>query len=287
MLFENLPPLDIKSFINTAVILISLAGFLAIWRGAQGIRASYSITYIRVRRARVAAGWRLILLGIIMVFAGFFIKIYGEPVIYNYVPVTPTPTLTPTETPMPSLTSIPSSPEDIPAALTTEEPISVEGTQTPHIPIAVEVLFEGQVTPPADAVFSPLTFSHGVDADYIPEDPATEFDNPVGHLYASFSYDKMAAGVQWTALWYRENELVYFETMVWEQEWGTGGYGFTDWNPDPGEWLSGNYYVEVYAGHELKVEGTFTVYGTPPTATLAPIQPTTPIIATFTITPTP
>jgi hypothetical protein len=287
MTFENLPPLDIKSFINTVVVLIIIGGILAFWRGVQGIRSSYTINYIRVRRARVAAGWRLVFFSILLMFIGVLIKFYGEPVAYRYIPVTPTPTWTPTETPLPVFTSITLSTPEAPLALTPGEPEALTGTQTPQIPMVVEVMFEGQVTPPADAIFSPLTFSRGLDAEYNPQDPGTEFDNPVGHLYASFSYDKMLAGVQWTALWYREAELVHYETMVWEQDWGTGGYGFTDWNPDPSDWLPGNYWVEIFVGHAPKRVGTFTVFGMPPTPTLSPIQPTVPVIATFTSTTTP
>jgi hypothetical protein len=287
MSFENLPPLDIKSFVNTVVVLIILGGILSVWRGVQGIRASYTINYIRVRRVRVAAGWRLIFFGFLLVFIGAIVKFYGEPLAYEYIPITPTPTWTPTETPLPTITPIPTS---TPETLVDSEPgeaLSPAGTATPHIPMAVEVMFEGQVTPPADAVFSPLTFSRGLDASYTPQDPGTEFDNPVGHLYASFSYDKMLPGVQWTALWYREAELVHYETMVWEQEWGSGGYGFTDWDPDPSDWLPGNYWVEIFVGHTPKTVGTFTVYGVPPTETLSPIQPTLPVVATFTSTSTP
>jgi len=287
MSFENLPPLDVKSFVNTVVVLIILGGILSFWRGVQGIRSSNTINYIRVRRARVAAGWRLILFGFVLVFLGSIIKLYGEPVAYRYFPVTATPTWTPTETPLPTFTLIPTSTPEAPADSESGESSQLAGTPTPHIPMAVEALFEGQATPPAEAVFSPLTFSHGLDASYTPQDPGTEFDNPVGHLYASFSYDQMIPGVQWTALWYREAELVYYETMVWEQEWGSGGYGFTDWDPDPGDWLPGNYWVEIFVGHTPKTIGTFTVYGIPPTETLSPIQPTLPVVATFTSSPTP
>lgn len=287
MPFENLPPLDIKSFINTFVILIVFGGILILRRGIQGIRSSYRINYIRVRRTHVSAGRRLIFFGFIVVFAGVLIKLFGEPIAYRYIPITLTPTWTPTGTPLPTITMIPTSTLEVPTDSGAVVSVTSEGTPTPHIPMAVEVMFEGQVTPPADAVFSPLTFSHGIDASYTPQDPGTEFENPVGHLYASFSYDKMASGVQWTALWYREVELVHYETMVWEEEWGSGGYGFTDWDPEPSEWLPGNYWVEVFVGHTPKTVGTFTVYGIPPTATLSVFQSTLPVVSTITSTPTP
>jgi hypothetical protein len=287
MSLENLPPLDIATFINTAMVLIIFIGMFVFWRGVQGIRDSMSINFIRVRRARVAAGWRMMFLGFFLAAIGLLLKVYGEPMAYRYIPVTPTPTITPTAIPLPSITPTPPGTSVSAITLTPAESFASSGTQTPHIPMVVEVMFEGLVTPPADAIFSPLTFSRGLDADYNPRDPGTEFANPVGHLYASFSYDKMLPGVQWTALWYREVELVHFETMVWEPEWGTGGYGFTDWDPDPAEWLPGNYFVQVFAGHVPKKTGNFVVTGAQPTETLSPIQPTVPILATYTSTATP
>jgi hypothetical protein len=97
----------------------------------------------------------------------------------------------------------------------------------------------------------------------------------------------MAEGVQWTALWYREAELVHFETMVWERDWGSGGYGFTDWNPSPSEWLPGNYYVLIFVGHVPKRMGSFVVSGLPPTATIPLAQPTALILVTNTPSPAP
>ncbi len=287
MFFENLPPLDIKTFINTVMVLMIFGGILILWRGFQELRFSSSTSFIRVRRARVSAGWRLMFSGFILAGVGLLLKVYGEPLAYRYIPITATPTLAPTETAVPSVTLFPSSTPIPSITLAPADPNAQVNTPTPHIPLVVEVMFEGQVTPPADAVFSPLTFSHGLDASYNPRDPGIEFTNPVGHLYASFSYDKMAEGVQWTALWYREAELVHFETMVWEKDWGSGGYGFTDWDPNPTEWFPGNYYVVIFAGYVPKITGSFVVSGLPPTVTLPLIQPTALILATYTPSPTP
>ena len=100
-------------------------------------------------------------------------------------------------------------------------------------------------------------------------------------MYAIFSYDKMADGVQWTALWYRGGDLVYFETKPWEG--GTGGFGFSDWQPEPEGWQPGDYIVHIFVGMELKVTGAFSVSGFPPTET--PTQSSTPTL-TNTLTPT-
>jgi len=96
-------------------------------------------------------------------------------------------------------------------------------------------------------------------------------------MYALFSYDQMADGSQWTALWYREDELVHYETIPWNG--GSGGLGYTDWQPEPYEWLPGTYEVQIFVGTIWKVSGQFTVEGNPPT----PIPSKTP---TPTNTPT-
>jgi type VI secretion system secreted protein VgrG len=127
----------------------------------------------------------------------------------------------------------------------------------------IEALFESVVTPNPQAVFSPMEFSteyDGVSAI----NPQTVFQSPVGHLYGAFSYDGMIPGAQWTAVWLRDGELVHYETKPWDGT--TGGYGYTDWNPDPSEWLPGTYQVQIFVGLDWKVVGQFVVQGEPPTA---------------------
>src|SRR4030043_18886 len=97
--------------------------------------------------------------------------------------------------------------------------------------------------PTPAAVFSPLQFAQALDKDFVPIDPATVFQNPVGHLYAQFTYDKMTPGAQWSALWYFGNELVYYETDPWDG--GPGGVGYSDWNPEPSMWRVGEYEVQI------------------------------------------
>ena len=97
-------------------------------------------------------------------------------------------------------------------------------------------------------------------------------------MYALYSYDGMVDGVQWTALWYRDGELVHFETRPWIG--GTGGWDYSDWNPDPQEWLPGRYTVYIFVGTRLVTQGSFVVEGEPPTLTPTP----SPTVA---VTPTP
>ncbi|MDP3185938.1 MAG: hypothetical protein Q8M58_11740, partial [Anaerolineales bacterium] len=118
--------------------------------------------------------------------------------------------------------------------------------------------------------------------------PSTVFQNPVRHMYAAFTYDQMVPGAQWTALWYRDGKLVHFETKPWDG--AVGGYGFTDWNPPPVEWLPGTYVVQIFVGVDWKVVGQFIVQGEPSTSTptLTPsLSPTPTLTRTPSRTPTP
>ena len=93
-------------------------------------------------------------------------------------------------------------------------------------------------------------------------------------MCAVFSYDQMIPGSQWTALWYRNNELVHYETIPWDGE--VGGYGFTEWKAPAEEWLPGTYEVRIFVGLDWKVVGQFILQGDAPTK-----------IPTLTVTPSP
>jgi type VI secretion system secreted protein VgrG len=73
----------------------------------------------------------------------------------------------------------------------------------------------------------------------------------------------MVRGAQWTALWFRNGELVHYESKPWDGE--TGGLGYTDWQPAASEWLPGIYEVQIFVGIDWKISGNFTVEGDAPT----------------------
>jgi len=261
----NFPALDIRSFMLVLVALLAIVALITFFTGVRSIRDSRRLRYYRLRRSRLVAGWRTILISLILAGVTFVVSRFGEPVVYSVYRVSPTPTRPPTETVAPTITETPTPSLSPTLTPTLSESLTPTLTPTPHVPIAVEVQFSASITPPADAVFSPLRFAQGIDLAYNPIDPSQSFNNPITKMYAIFSYDKMADGVQWTALWYRDGELVYFETKPWEG--GTGGFGFSDWQPMPEAWQPGNYQVHIFIGLELKVSGEFSVSGFPPTIT--------------------
>ncbi|MCB2179595.1 hypothetical protein KQH54_00570 [bacterium] len=276
------------------VILLGLAAIFTFVSGVRTIRQSQRLTYYRLRRSRLIFGWRMVFISLGLIGITFLVNQFGEPLAYSVYTVSPTPSPVPTATLTPTITETPTITLTPTITPTLSESYTPTPSPTPHVPLAVEAQFSASITPPASSLFSPLTFATGLDAYYNPISPGTSFTNPVGHLYAIFSYDGMSDGAQWTALWFRDSELVYFETQVWAG--GTGGLGYTDWDPDPTEWEPGLYTVQIFVGLDFKVGADFEVVGMPATATftstLTPTQTytTTPTLTptrTITLTPTP
>lgn len=274
---------DIHTGVQTALLILGLMVVMFVWRGIRSITTARRLPFFRMRRERMVRGWRLLFFSVILIIAAFLLNSRAEPLIYSFFPPTATVTLTPTITITPTISLTPTitlSPTITRTPSVTDTPTI---TPTPYIPLAVEAVFSSTVTPNPDSVFSELIFTDGLDEEYRPIEQGTEFENPIDHMYAIFSYDGMVKGSQWTALWYRGDELVHYETIPWDGE--TGGLGYTDWNPDSSEWLPGEYEVQLFVGLIWKQSGRFTVTGIPPTP--APTDtPTKTLTPTRTTTPT-
>ena len=269
--------LDIHTAVQTALVISVVALVLSIWFGVQSIRKARSLPFFRMRRETMTRGWRLLLWGFFFALLIFLLNTQAEPIIYRVFPPTATFTFTPTITLTPSITLSPTITLTPSITLTPAISNTPTTSPTPNLPLAVQLEFESTITPNPQAVFSDLTFTDGLDSQYRPLKPGEIFQNPVNHMYAIFSYDQMVVGSQWTALWYRNGELVHFETIPWNG--GSGGLGYTDWEPDPSEWHIGLYEVQIFVGEIWRQSGQFTVEGEPPTPRPSPT-------ATATTTPT-
>jgi type VI secretion system secreted protein VgrG len=270
--------LDIHTAVITALVISSILIVFTLWSGIRSIRKARTLKFFRMRRDRMVAGWRFIFFTFLLAGFAFFLYRYAEPVIYNFFPPTATLTNTPTITSTPTISQTPTITVSPSITITPSETDTPTVTTTPRVPLAVESEFESTITPNPEAIFSPLQFAQELDENFQPINPNTVFQNPVGHLYAQFSYDQMTVGAQWTALWYRGDELVNYETKPWDGQ--VGGWGYSDWNPEPHQWLPGEYEVQIFVGEEWKVSGRFLVEGQPPTAVPSPTN-------TFTASPSP
>jgi hypothetical protein len=262
--------IDVHSTVLTTAIIIGVAAIISLFFGIKHISKSNKIPFYAKRHALMVRGWRLILAALVLIPLGWVILSYSEPVIYQYYSPSPTTTRTPTITRTPSITLTPT----ITRTPSMTDTPSI--TSTPSMPQEIAEEFEAEIEANQDAVFSSIQFSGSLNSNLQPVDPSLQFENPVGHLYGAYSYNNMTDGTQWTALWYWEGELVHYETSLWEG--GTGGYGYTDWNPSSDKWQPGVYEVQIFIGTDWMVSGTFTVTGEPPTPTITntPTQTPTP-----------
>jgi hypothetical protein len=230
------------------------------------------LTFYRLRQSRISSAWWMFGGALLLVIVAILVPVFGTPVAYHYFPPSPTvaPTLTPSVVPTitlsPTITLMPTI-TDTPLVSVTPT-----GTATPYLPLVVEAQFVSVVTPNPDAVISPLVFDIKLQ-NSLPVSPSTLFRNPITVVYASFSYDKMMPGAQWSAVWYRNGEYVFHESYPWNG--GTGGYYYSECASPAGGWQPGVYTVQIFVGVDFKRAGSFTVEGdapaTPvPTATLSP-----------------
>jgi hypothetical protein len=274
--------MDIRAGIIAAIVLSAIGALLVFRSGYRAWMSARRLTFYRIRRQREKAGLFTVLISLILFGFAFILFRYGEPVAYRFFPPSPTITLTPTTTVSPTITL---SPTITPSPTITETPSVTDTatiTPTPFIPPAIEVLFESEVTPNANAVFSPLQFTRNC-ADFNNYTAETVFQNPINYMCAVFTYDQMTPGAQWTALWFRDGKLVHYETIPWNGE--TGGYGYTEWEAPASEWLPGNYQVQVFVGLDWKVVGEFLLEGEAPTA-IPTASPSLTLTPSKTLTPT-
>lgn len=285
MSFQDLS-LDIQSFIRTATLLTTFFAMLSLRQGFKLFRSREDQAYFRIRQQQLSQSWRYFFLGIVLFIFALWLFIKGEESAYQIFSVTNTPASSATQFPSltpslePTLTLTPS------VTQTLQFTYTASPSPIPVLPQSIAALFESLVTPNPNTVFSPLVFSTGLNLDtYNTVGEATLFQNPVNQIFATFSYDQMLPGVQWTVLWYRQGELVNIESILWNG--GTGGLGFAEWAPDAEEWLPGFYQVQIYVGQQAVVLGDFNVEGDAltSTATLTATATNT-AIATATLTPT-
>ena len=271
--------IDVKAGVIAAIVLTLIFFLISFISGIQTVLEGRKVKFFQIRRTQTMRGWRLIVLGLLWVIFGILVFFFGEPIAYRYI--TPSPTLPMTLTPSSTatITNTPTITETPTITLTPAESYTPEPSDTPHIPLEVEARFEGRLTPPPEAAFSPLIFTNiGLDEDYNPIGPGVQFTNPVGHLYAVFSYASLEDDIQWSALWYQGNNLVHYESLPWNG--GSGGRGYTDWDPTSELWQPGEYVIQIFLGTDFQISGSFTVTGDPPTPTVtdtpSPSQTPTP-----------
>jgi hypothetical protein len=271
--------LDIHAAILMVIILTNLGAILCAWNGIRTIHKARKIAYYRLQRRQVASGWWTIFFALVLVGFSIILGRFGEPITYRYFPPSPTPSLTATTSLTPTTSLSPTITLTPTITPTPQFSYTPTATGTVFLPDSIETQFSSIVTPNPDAVFSPLTFSLRI-SGFLAVNPETVFQNPLKSVFATYSYNLMTDGVQWTAIWYQNGQVLKYRTITWDS--GTGGYGAEELTMPADEWLPGIYQLVFFVGKEWKVLGEFRVMGEPPTVT--PTQTPT-LTQTFTITP--
>ncbi|BBB48368.1 hypothetical protein [Pelolinea submarina] len=266
--------LDIETTVRTIFFMLLAAAGVLVVMAVRIFREAGRLRFFLKKRALLSQAWRLIFIAILVIVGAFLINGYAEPVTYKVFEPSPTASLTPTITQTATVTQTPTSTQ------TPTVTATLEFTVTPEMPLIISQEFTSQITPNPNAVFSTLSFARSLTEDYLPIDAADTFENPIETIYASFSYDSMSVGTQWTAMWYRDGELIYYETKPWNG--ASGGYGYSDCTLPAENWLPGNYEVQMFIGEQWKSSGTFEITGEAPTPTMTPT-----LTATLTLTPAP
>ena len=244
--------LDIHTTVVAAIFFLIVVGAIILVQGRRIIGYGTQITYYKKRRKIVQRGWYFILLALIIGLLAVAIGKYGEDAIYRVYPPSPTTTLTPTITLTPTSTTVPT------LTFTPTLTITPAISSTPSLSEKILSEFSGETTPNYDALFSPLIFAFSVDSGFQPVDPGYEFYSPEQEIFASFSFDQMRPGSQWTAVWINpDREIICYETSAWGEY--TGGYGYSKCELSGGEWIAGDYEVQFFLGETWKTSGRFTV----------------------------
>ncbi len=254
--------IDIETTFRLLLVLIAVAILAALVAAFRSIKAARALQFYRKRQDLIERGWRMVALTLILGAGALFLVRYGEPVAYRYFPPSPTITRTPTITTTPTIT------QTLRDTYTPTVTLTLQYTYTPYLPDVVQTAIKTPVGVDINAIFSPIEFSTQT-KDGVIINTTDIFDPPVSQLYAGYTYDRMSPGVQWTAVWLYEGQVVCYETEAWK--WSTGGAGYSDacnkTLTSSAQWLPGEYEVQIFVGQTFKTSGQFTITGSKPTST--------------------
>jgi type VI secretion system secreted protein VgrG len=258
--------IDIDTTFKVLLVFIAITIAVALIGAFRSISAARKLQFYKKRQDLIERGWRLVALTLILGGIAFLLVKFGEPVAYRYFPPSPTITRTPTITTTPTITLT------LRETYTPTITLTLAQTYTPALPDVVQTAIKTPVGVDNSAIFSVLEFSTQT-KDSVVIDTTDVFNLPITQMFAGFSFDKMALGVQWTAVWLYEGEILCFESAQWI--YSTGGSGYSDAcnsQLTPDQWKPGNYEVQIFVGQTFKTSGRFLIAGdqTEPTASLTP-----------------
>lgn len=146
----------------------------------------------------------------------------------------------------PSATPIP-----LPPTLTSTPAPSATSTSPPPSPTATRP----PATAPAGTQLGPIAFTTQISDGRTPIGSTDVFSDTVDRVYATFPYDGMQNGVNWTHVWYFNG--VEFSRSEENWRWGSSDSSFVFINPVG----AGEYRLELYVNDDLLASAEFMVQG--------------------------
>jgi hypothetical protein len=278
-----------ETYVAWATGLLLLGSLLAAVGALANLSRARQQRYFQLRRGVMLWGWRLVFYSVVLLIGVGLMAFFGKPAIEMVVPATltftpsPTPTSTvPTLTPTLSAT-ISSTPS---ITLTPSQTLPPSATPTPT-PTSFPVLPGPYITPLGTAAVTPLPNAVAANLRFSRRSDCTVplgldvFDSTPKQIYAHFEYDNWTRGAQWSGVWYREGEVFFVETHIWDGS--TGGCGFTNYANDGRPWPVGAYDVQVFIGQTWLLSGSFDIVPAPTSTPTRTPRPT----ATPSVTRTP
>ncbi len=274
-----MPSMEVSWILRPLPSILAVVTLLFLMAGLRALSLGRKTISFRHRRQRLQAGWWLIgssmisaLLAIVLVRASHSPSFPLPNALPAQPSPLPSPTIAlPTLSITPSLTPLPS-PTFTPTLSVASSP---NPSATPRLPLSLEIMILSAVTPLPSAAIYDVRFTQAVAGEY-PITNRTEWTNPIWRMYVNFAYNNMTYGAQFSVLWFRNGELVYFESQPWP--YSRRGRASYKWQPAMHEWHPGLYEVQFFVGLEWKATGRFIVRGEPrpPTSTLTPSPTRTP-----------
>jgi len=233
--------LDVHTTILVVILGLIVIGAGMIFYGIRILRYGTEISYVHKRQQITKQGLRIIACAIAIGMMSLICGRFGEALIYQVYEPSSTITITPSITP--SLTSTLTPTITLTPTLTRTPSI----TPIPSLPGEIIAEFSSDLEPDENIIFSQLKFSDAVDEYYQPIVEQVTFEVPVEKVYASFTYNNMLPGLQWSAVWLNpDGELICYETESWGNY--TGGYGYSECEYDSLTWIEGEYQVQIFLG---------------------------------------
>jgi hypothetical protein len=130
----------------------------------------------------------------------------------------------------------------------------VQEAPAPLNETSVEVGPENAVS--GDAQLGGIAFSLDISGNYKAIDPGYRFVEGFYTLYATFTYQGMADGMNWSWEWQRNGAQIDGGNQEWS--YGEEGPGYIYFRPEDG-FKSGEYALAIWVDNELQNQAGFTV----------------------------